>query len=656
MGIKDTTKRLIYSGDRIFPDEIYKLIKDYNYVSFDIFDTLVKRNVAEPTDVYFIIEKKAGNGFRNTRIEAEKRARTELDKTEITIDDIYSYFPDNDRKRLAELELETELDVILPNLAVQEIYRRCINDGKTVFITSDMYWPEEKVKELLDKNKITGYKTLYLSSSQQKVKSDGSLFRYLLEQEHINPDQLIHIGDSRRGDYEEPKKLGIKAIKIPRYCKIIKFRGDEKNDFIELNYLNHFINNSFPILDIALIKDPYYQFGYAQFGKLLYGYVHWIHDEAVKRGIKKLFFFARDGFIMKQAYESCIEDPEIEIRYLEVSRRSLRGPILWMDCSFETIIKMVTNSKLVSLESIFDGLGLSIEAYIDIIRKYGFSRKTIFDRSSISNDERLMTLLDELKPAIIDNSKAEYKLLIRYLEDNAVSGKMGVIDIGYAGSMQRYLQQVLTQIGVEHEIIGFYMGVADFFTKNLLPGVKLDLNGYIFDFQHDKNAVDTRSSFVGLFETLFLEHAGSVKRYVSADGYVKAERYPYEYIIDGKPTEDMLKVCKIQQGALDFVNNAAQDKLLDFLKCSATEYFYGLYQVGTAPSLNELSLFGNIHFYDEGIMEKLAAPKSLAYYAVHPKELKTDFLKSRWKTGFLKGLFKAKLPYQRIYSFLLAYK
>ena len=645
MNVKETIKRRLNSGSRIDSDELYKEIQKYDYVSFDIFDTLVKRNVEEPTDVFAIMEKSVGGSFKSKRVAAEKKARTESGKKEILIDDIYAFFPEEKRETLIRFELDTELKAIVPNQELLAVYKKCIDNGKTVFITSDMYWPEETVKRLLEANGYSGYKTLYLSSTEQKVKSDGSLFKQLLEHEGIKAEQLIHIGDSKRSDYDEPQKIGIRAIRIPRYVRNIKFRADDQNDTLEINYLNHFINNTVPNCE-----DPYYLFGYSQFGKLLYGYVHWIHDEAAKREIDKIFFFARDGYIMKQAYEACIDDKDIETRYLEVSRRSLRGPILWMDCSYETILKMVVNAKLVSLESIFDGLGLEIDKYTSEIKKYGLNQDAIFDRKTIEADDRLRGLLSAINEDIIENSKHEYEYLKRYLSDNKVSGRFGVVDIGYGGSMQRYLQQALTQLEIEHDISGFYLGVADFYTKNMLPGVKLDLNGYLFDFQHDKNAVDTRSSFVGLFETLFLEQGGSVKRYVDGNDGVIAERYPYEYEVDGKLTEDLLKIRKVQEGAIDFVKAAAKDKLLDgYLKCKPEEYFNGLYKTGVDPEMRDLNLFGNIKFYDEGITQRLAAPRSIVAYVVNPKQMKNDFLQCRWKTGFLKRMMKIKLPYQKMY-------
>ncbi|MGN8818079.1 hypothetical protein ACTNEN_07115 [Oribacterium sp. HCP28S3_H8] len=647
MSFKSTVQKKLNSGSSINADELYLKIKPYKYVSFDIFDTLVKRNVENPTDVFRLMERIVGKGFADKRIRAEREARKGLvnsGRKEVTMEDIYSYFPASERKKLKDLELNTEFQLLIPNRPVIDVYNRCLKEGKTVFITSDMYWPQETTERLLEKIGVVSYKRLYLSSSRQAVKSDGSLFTLLVNTEHINSRELIHIGDSKAGDYAEPQKLGVKAIQIPRYTKNIKYRGDENYSSLRMNYLNTFINNVVPCTN-----DPYYKFGFAQFGKVLWGYAHWIHDVAKEKGITKLFFLARDGYIMKKAYDICVEDHSIETKYLEVSRRSLRGPILWMDYSFETILNMVVNAKLVSIESIFDGLGMDIDRYQEQLDQYGFHRDTIFDRRTIFLDEKLKQLLTDLTTDIIENSKKEYSLLTEYLKQEGVLGKFGIVDIGYAGSMQRYLTQTLNKLEIQHQITGFYLGVADFYKKNEVDGLDLDLNGYLFDFKHNPHAVDCRSSFVGLFETLFLEQGGSVKRYKSENGRVVAERYPYEYFKDGKPTEDYLKIKEIQHGAIDFVSIAARDSLLSKFKYKPSELFAGIYETGTDPNSYDLKLFADMEFYDEGITQRLAAPKGMTHYILHKNELKNDFLQCRWKTGFMKRLLKVNLPYQKMY-------
>lgn len=184
------------------------------------------------------------------------------------------------------------------------------------------------------------------------------------------------------------------------------------------------------------------------------------------------------------------------------------------------------------------------------------------------------------------------------------------------------------------------------------------MKGYLFDFKNDSNAVDKRSSFVGLFESLFLEQAGSVESYkLENNGKIVSNRYPYEYLINKKSTFELMSVRKIQKGAIDFIKDARQDFILSkLLKFDSNELYQGIEQTGMQPNKEDLKLFADFHFYDEGRDDRLAAPRSVFTYIKKPRKLKEDFLISRWKIGFMKRIFKIKLPYQNIYKYMQRFK
>ena len=77
--------------------KITKKISRYDNVSFDIFDTLIKRNCEKPDDIFEISQKRYNNisnakisNFRNLRINAEIEARNTSKDEEITLSDIYN--------------------------------------------------------------------------------------------------------------------------------------------------------------------------------------------------------------------------------------------------------------------------------------------------------------------------------------------------------------------------------------------------------------------------------------------------------------------------------------------------------------------------------------------------------------------------------------
>lgn len=635
---QEVKNKLNTTNNIINTNEILLKIRDYDIVSFDIFDTLLKRNVKKPIDVFYYMEKKYNiKGFCKERVRAEKIARRKYNR-EITLRDIYQEMSIN----FMNEEMETESELLVINRDIFPVLEKCLK-SKTVIIVSDMYLPEEFIKTILEREKIKGYKKLYLSSTIGLTKSSGELFEYVLKDLKSSREKIIHIGDSIKSDYEMPKKMGINAYHIPTYIKKAEYQISG-ND-IEKNIINSFINNT-----VSKEMDDYYRFGYEKFGMFLWGYSKWLHDAVIDSQIKKIYFFSRDGLIMKKAFDNLYND--VETHYLEVSRRALRVPVLWMNYEFEHVLDMISPSKLVPLATIFDGVGLNIEDYKSLIKKYGFDVDTSFDRNELLNNKKLIEMYKQLEGDIESISKKEYQLLVKYIKQNNIKGKFAIVDIGWSGGMQRYLCETLNMLKIQNEIKGYYIGVAEYFKRNKKVIPSLNLNGYLFDFSHSESDTDIRSAFVGLFETLFLEQDGSVKNYIEENNEIKGNRLPYEYMQHGKPTRELESVQKIQKGALEFVRKFGNKNI----QLSATTLFEGIKRTGLQPTKKDLKLFADFRFFDEGETQCLAKPKSLLYYMVHIKEFKRDFLMSRWKIGFMKRLMKLNLPYERMYKFLLKFK
>lgn len=650
-------KRKMNTG-RIDTEKLIQLIDSYDVISFDIFDTLLKRDVTEPADVFRLMAIKAEacrKDFVQRRVLAESAARSAKQGQEVTLAEIYQQMDnltDVQKEAFMQLELKTEQQLLTVNVPMLRVYQACHKKKKKILITSDMYLPFSFIEKVLWKNGISGYHQLYLSCDRMRMKEDGSLFSLILKEQKCSPERMLHIGDSRHSDYQMPRKQGISAYWIPKNLvntDRLNFANSEK---ISLSVLNATVNNR-----VSRFHNWYEAFGYDSFGLLLYGFSNWLYQNLKEKNITKIYFFSRDGYIMKKAFDMLFQDTTVTAYYLEVSRRSLRIPVLWMDSSFDAILSMISPSKLISLRTIFDGVGLNIDDYQLLIAKYGFNLSTVFDRKTISDQESLKEMYRQLIPEIEKVSKNEYEMLCRYLEQNQIGGKFAIVDIGWSGGMQRYLSQTLDKLGINHEIYGYYIGVAEYFKRNTEVVPDLSLHGYLFDFMHHENETDKRSSFVGLFESLFLEQGGSVRRYqVAENGTIGAVRYPYEYLVNGKPTAELKRIQKLQAGALAFIQDTAE---LPFFRCfqyTADELFYGIQKTGCTPTREDVQHFGDFRFMDEGETQFLASPKGLGTYMLKPVALKSDFLESRWKIGFMKRLFKVKAPYEKAYQALLKLK
>ena len=158
---------------------ILKKIEKYDAVCFDIYDTLIKRNIKKPTDVFDLIEQEYNKNFeisiknfKQLRINAEKDARKNCVDEEITIDYIYDNlkaFGTNEKKELMNLEIKIEKKIAMKNNAIYPIYKKCLDLHKKIFVISDMYLPLEVIKEILYSAGYTKFDKIYLSSVEKNL-------------------------------------------------------------------------------------------------------------------------------------------------------------------------------------------------------------------------------------------------------------------------------------------------------------------------------------------------------------------------------------------------------------------------------------------------------------------------------------------------------
>lgn len=143
-------------------EKIKEKINKADVVSFDIFDTLVFRNVLYPVDIFrlmesLIYEKYGLKGFSKIRTESEAKTRLIANKEDITLDEIYSTITKklgSTANKIKELELELEDKFIIMNPFMKEVFDYAIESKKTIYVISDMYLSSEF---LVNKLEALGY-------------------------------------------------------------------------------------------------------------------------------------------------------------------------------------------------------------------------------------------------------------------------------------------------------------------------------------------------------------------------------------------------------------------------------------------------------------------------------------------------------------------
>jgi predicted HAD superfamily hydrolase len=222
----------------------YDIVDKCKIISFDVFDTLLLRNILDPTDVFEIVGRKLNLDFdfRNLRIraniEARSRHRPEFDIYEASLTEIYdvmrTYSPlksrYNDIAFLKETEIDVEKSLLVRNPYIYELYSYCLKRNKIIVVTTDTYFPRDFIVEMLRLAGYHGYSKIYISCEVLKAKHDGSIYDLIKTDFNVSSDQIIHIGDNWYSDFYRARQKGLHSL-VYRKC-LVSARRDKDFKYI----------------------------------------------------------------------------------------------------------------------------------------------------------------------------------------------------------------------------------------------------------------------------------------------------------------------------------------------------------------------------------------------------------------------------------------
>ena len=638
--------------------QIKKEISKYDVISFDLFDTLIKRDCYKPTEIFYFIEQKVDqefgrkSNFSVERMRAEIVARKKAKAEEVTIEEIYNVltggFSCSEKELIRYIEEECEYNLCQWNPLIKRVYDYCVDKGKRIFIVTDIYLPEELIQRILYKLEIR-YDMLFVSSTIRKMKQNGSLFQYVLNESKITPDRIIHIGDNKKSDYLIPKKMGINAVLIPRNSKINLYYNERlyrKNfDYANLcSFINNHANtHSWDAIYTNTSFDFFSETGYEVQGPVLYGYVNWLSEQFRLDGIEKVFFLSRDGQLMQKAYEKLKNI--LPSTYMYASRKALIIPSLWMTSSISEISESIFWGRRGTIQDFLKKIGLNPTEFEKDFTVAGFSLVDDCEYSDLwQNPDFIEVFEKKVKQKMIANSYQMYCLLTSYLKQINFSGKVAVVDIGWYGHMQNALEKVIKAANISAEIHGYYLGLRP--ESPLLD--HMEAKGYLFDKDKYDNFSMMEVPFNSIVEMLFTANHGTTKGYKEENGNIEPILGQWEYDnVVYKKDYNAIHAC--QEGALAFIDDMLIEKKYFLFKTDSIITFANWFQLGRFPSIKAATYFGNLHFLDDGV-KTLAKPRLKFNYLIHPIILLCDLRDSLWRMGFFTRVFGTWFPYALCYE------
>ena len=450
---------------------LWEAIDKAKVISFDIFDTLIVRVYKKPVDLFrHLEESEMAPGFAKARIEGEAKARRKAlensKREEVSLNEIYRVMGSKFAP-FKEKEIALEKLACKQNPEMKAVFDECLSKGKRVVIASDMYLPHEVVEEILKKNGYEGYEKLFLSSDTMHPKATGKMYQDILTYAGVPAGDILHIGDH---PYTDGEMAGKAEFENYLYLPIRETKGNipnasyfaTLNQYEEKSLVPSLLEGLITLHSARYPEESYWEsFGYKYAGIMATGYMKWLKRELDQRGINKVFFMMRDGYIFKKVFDRLYPDFDTQEIYGSRTMFMLAG----ME-SYEDVCMHVTGlpKKGLTYRRCYERLSVENK---DLWQDYCASFEDL-DAPLLKNEDFLAVdgFFKEHEEALKKIGMEERKLLLEYFESIGLfDGKCAVVDLGWKCSMLKGMEKICRMEERPHELLGFYFATHEFDNK-----------------------------------------------------------------------------------------------------------------------------------------------------------------------------------------------
>ncbi len=634
--------------------------------SFDIFDTLLTRLVALPKDLFLLVAEElrragllniSGIEFVRHRVDAENRARGAYEHGEVNFDEVYGAlssalrWTDAQTAAAKQIELDIERKWIRVAPAAKRRLEQARLEADKILFLSDMYLPSSFIQSLLVEGGLwRDGDLLFVSGETRCSKGAGSLFPKVRETlGEIR--SWRHLGDNLHSDVRMPARHGIAAehfdaCGLTRYESVFRPGSEEDVPLWRSKVAG--------ALRFTRLSNPgatdhekgIWDIGASISGPFFFGYVAWVLEEAVRRGVQRLYFISRDGQILLKIAETILAKWKypIEVRYLYGSRQAWR-PVLndTLDDWYKGwILAQNTPADLIST---FARLSLDPADFKIELAAAGFPEADWKKELDTDARERLWQAIvhSSIGRAAIEGRKTQRAVCQAYLSQCGFNDDMaiGIVDVGWHGSMQLCLDAILKDFPARQRrpVVGFYLGLLD------RPE---SLRGRLFAFWQERPGVKPigRVNY-SFFERFALATHGSLRRYVEENGRV----------VPDLERERMIPALKWGAEVFQASMVKVTETLLDVLspgEIDAVEYFHLARKCFDlfveSPSRTEAVVFGEMPLHDQ---ENEKGPPKMILPLSEWEILRRILDRSRHPGWWREGTFRLKRS-PSLFLYLLA--
>lgn len=457
-------------------EEISHIVTEYEYVSFDVFDTLVFRftapdwqAMAQTSEYICMLLNSSGMNVTVSEIDHLRNVYANIDMNNnpnksreykfrsVIRKVLFSLGVENNLldsycNMICENEIKREINGIYANKEALPIVERLYMQGKKLIAISDMYVSKEDIELILSK---TGFRKffsyIFVSSDVGLTKLDGRLYKYVLSHCNISSNELIHIGDNQISDVSQAQKNGISSI---YYCNSDNITRKNK---ISSEVLDNNNSKNYLIDALGLDFNPRSFAEYIQY-YLSFDIINFVYDlsrKLYKNGTECVFFLERDGTFYGKIYTKLVsslkifeELPSIKLADIKISRKD--SACLVNIYSTEEVINRaycVNPPSRFHIIHILGCFGLSLDCFDESTAQEIVNHNSdrgYFDKIYF---EKIFPLINENRQRVIDMLSKKHFFDFE---------KIAIVDIGWGGTTQKDINSYITNHYRGHECFGYY--------------------------------------------------------------------------------------------------------------------------------------------------------------------------------------------------------
>lgn len=347
-------------------------------------------------------------------------------------------------------------------------------------------------------------------------------------------------------------------------------------------------------------------------------FVKWVLQEAFQKGLKRLYFLARDGYPFYVTARHLCQTWKLDIdcRYLSVSRYAMRVPeyhLMGRDCLDRICIGGID----VTFEKIMKRAALTEEEAVHVAELVGCKERyqDILNYQEIQNIKQKLLSVDCLFEYINRHSKEAYENAIGYLTQEGLLEDVayGIVDSGWVGTLQQSMQRLLRTRKATLNLNGFYFGLYE------LPG-EAERGLYHAYFFEPYKGLRRKVHFSNcLFEAIFSATEGMTLYYKK----VQAEKQRYVPLLDSLQNRNWVQLAQNTEVLEKYVQVYTSVERMFTVsvrkELKLVQELLGLFMA--KPSMLEIQTYGNQIFSDDVLEHDM---KSVA------ARLSDEDIKNQW--------------------------